>query len=66
MVKGVESVDQLATERTLHMVANHITQMKYSDRKMALALGIERRNLRERCRRNIQLKQFNSVSFVHN
>ena len=47
MVKGVESVDQLATGRTLHMVANHIIQMKYSDRKLALALGVERRNLRK-------------------
>ena len=41
LVKGVESIDKLGAKRAaLHMVVNGTTKKKYSDTKVALALGI--------------------------
>ena len=46
LMKGLESVDKLATQReALHMVVNGVTKKKYNDTKVALSLGIERRAL---------------------
>ena len=59
LLKGVESIDKLGAKRaTLHMVVNRATKIKYSDTKVALALGIQRRNLRKHHQTNIQSKQF--------
>ena len=58
LVKGVESIDKLAAKRAaLHMVVNGAREKKYSDTKVALALGIQKRNLRKH-RRNIHSSQF--------
>ena len=62
-MKGVESVDKLATQReALHMVVNGVTKKKYRDTKRALSLGIERRNLKKHSK-NIQSNQFKWVGF---
>mgnify|MGYP007007530658 FL=1 len=58
LVKGVESLDKLAAKRAaLHMVVNGAREKKYSDTKVALALGIQRRNLRKH-RQNIHSNKF--------
>ena len=57
-MKGVESIYKFGAKRaTLHIVVNGTSKKKYSDTKVALALGIQRRNLRK-YRTNIQSNQF--------
>ena len=63
LVKGVESIDKLGAKRAaLHMVVNGTTKKKYSDTKVALALGIQRRNLMKH-QTNIQSNQFKWLGF---